>query len=451
MVFYAANSNAEDPLHLLQGLLIISLATLPGILWAKEGGIRMPIFEVYALTPFTTYALPLLNGHAQLLAYPPETVTLAAWTVLLFQVTLIATFLAVRGRPIRHRFFTEEIIDQKLMRFVGYGLSLATVYSYLSTFTGWVPEEYVSVARALFSGIALVCLFVETQRWGRGDLPQRALANLLINLSLQIAFEFSSLFLVGGLSLLILALVGYVSGSRRLPVMSIVAILAAMAVLHNGKSTMRDRYWGLEEDRHRQPTLTELPGFFLEWFHAGLQTDPLKAETAVESDSKLTSKLFARTSLLHILCLVVYEAPDHRPFLAGETYKDIPGQLVPRLLWPAKPRGHVSTYRLAVHFGLQSEEETEHTTIGFGMLSEAYANFGMLGAALLAIVMGSFYKKVQTATAESPLLSFGGLFLIILMAWSFQTEFTLSIWLSSMFQACIAAIGVPFALRRFFG
>ena len=450
MVFYALTTDIEDPLHLYQAMLIIVLATLPGILWAKGGGIRLPVFEVYALMPFNTYALPLLNGHNLLQTYPPEVVTTAAWTVLLFQVLLFITFIAVRGRPSRSRFLTEEIINQKVSRFIGYGLNLTTIYAFVSTFTDWIPYEYISIARALFSGLGLVCVFVETQRWGRGEIHPREFANLIINLFLQIVLHLSTLFLVDGLSLLVLALVGYVSGSRRLPVIPILAILAITAVLHNGKSAMRDRYWDIAGN-DLQPTFTELPAFFSEWFQEGLQTDSLKTKTATESDSKLTSKLFDRTSLLHILCLVVHDTPDRRPFLDGETYKDIPGQFIPRFFWPEKPRGHVSTYRLAVHFGLQNEEDTIRTTIGFGMLSEAYANFGTFGVVLLAIVLGAFYKKVQTSTAESPLLSFGGLFLIILMAWSFQTEFTLSIWLGSMFQACVAAIGVPFAVRRIFG
>jgi hypothetical protein len=41
--------------------------------------------------------------------------------------------------------------------------------------------------------------------------------------------------------------------------------------------------------------------------------------------------------------------------------------------------------------------------------------------------------------------------LVLLMAWSFQTELTLSIWLSSLFQAAVAVLGMPFVLRNFLG
>jgi len=34
------------------------------------------------------------------------------------------------------------------------------------------------------------------------------------------------------------------------------------------------------------------------------------------------------------------------------------------------------------------------------------------------------------------------------MAWSFQDEFTLSIWLSSFYQACVVVCILPFTLNR---
>jgi hypothetical protein len=84
------------------------------------------------------------------------------------------------------------------------------------------------------------------------------------------------------------------------------------------------------------------------------------------------------------------------------------------------------------------------------MIAEAYANFGFPGVALLAFVMGAFYKTVQARTAQSSLLSFAGLFLVVLMAWSFQTEWPMSLWLSSMFQASLAILGLPLIARQLF-
>ncbi|HWA87037.1 MAG TPA: O-antigen polymerase, partial [Opitutus sp.] len=239
--------------------------------------------------------------------------------------------------------------------------------------------------------------------------------------------------------------VGFVSGSRRLPVMAVVGALLVTALLHNGKSSMRARYWQVDGE-HIQPGLADLPSFFSDWVQAGLKTS-----SGDESELDLTSKLVERTSLMHILCLVVARSPAPLPFLGGETYADIPGQFVPRFLWPGKPVGHISTYTLSIYYGLQRAEDTAKTTIGFGMVAEAYANFGLIGVGVLGCALGIFYKKIQTLARDSPLLSYIGLFEIVLMAWSFQTEAPLSMWLSSMFQACVAVMGIPFVLRNVLG
>jgi hypothetical protein len=113
--------------------------------------------------------------------------------------------------------------------------------------------------------------------------------------------------------------------------------------------------------------------------------------------------------------------------------------------------GHISTYTLSVYYGLQRMEETEKTTIGFGLLTEAYANFGFFGLGFVGAFFGILFKTISTRAAESPILSYGGMFMVVLMAWSFQTELTMSIWLSSLFQACVAILGIPYVLRNFFG
>ncbi|HEY9156294.1 MAG TPA: hypothetical protein VIM69_14270, partial [Opitutaceae bacterium] len=94
---------------------------------------------------------------------------------------------------------------------------------------------------------------------------------------------------------------------------------------------------------------------------------------------------------------------------------------------------------------------TQTTTIGFGMLTEAYANFGWFGVVGIGTALAFFIKKIQCLARESPLFSYGGLVVVIMLAWSFQVEFTLSIWLASLYQACVAVLIIPLALRKIFG
>jgi hypothetical protein len=152
-----------------------------------------------------------------------------------------------------------------------------------------------------------------------------------------------------------------------------------------------------------------------------------------------------------MMCLVVSRTPSQLPFLEGETYSYVPGQFVPSFFWKEKPVAHVATNKLSVYYGLQVAESTAKTTIAFGLMTEAYANFGMFGIALLAATFAFAFKKFSDMSSQSPMLSYPGLVLVVLMAWSFQTELTLAAWLSSFYQACFVILGIPFLMRNLLG
>jgi len=445
-VYYAVTANVDDPLELYQGLMIFVLATLPALNWAKSGGQQLPIFEVLMLTTASSFGMPMFNAAAKLHAYGPEVVINAGWAVILYQVCALATYHQVGGHPGRTTYFTQEVLSHDINRYIAYGLTLTTVYTYVSTFYDIIPPDLAGVFRAVFYGIGLVSVFVESRRWGLGTLGQREKMLFALNLAVQVVIQFSTLFLVGGISIVVLGLVGFVSGSRRLPFAATAVLVVVTGLLHSGKSDMRALYWD-NEGNHRQPAALELPDFFMQWMQYGLTPTDAKEE----GDTKIAGKLIDRTSLLQILCLVTSRTPEPLPYLGGETYEQIPGQFIPRFFWPEKPVGHVSTYTLSIYYGLQRQEDTVKTTIGFGMVAEAYSNFGMFGVALLGIFFGFAYKRVHVLSAASPLLSYAGIFQIVLMAWSFQTEYPMSMWLSSMFQACVAVMGLPFLIRNFLG
>lgn len=442
LVYLTSTANVSDLLHLYQGLAIFTLAFVPGLLWARDGGSRFPVFEPIMLLCANSYAMPLLNGHRQLLAYPPEVITLGGWTVLLYQLAAIGAYLATRGRPGRSDFWTEEILTPGISRNVIYGLGFSTGYLIVATFTDWIPSEINSILRAIFFGIGILCTFVTTQRWGRGELTPNEKTIFVLTLLPQLVIQIVGLLLIASVSLLGIALLGYLSGGKRIPWVAILCAFAVLAVLHNGKSDMRKKYW---EGKLPAPTLTELPAYFTEWFELGL------APARDEEDASAGTKLLERSSLMHILCLVIAYTPERQPFLDGETYGYVLPQLIPRFFWPNKPRSHIGTYRLAIYYGLQDEEATTATTIAFGMLAEAYANFGLLGGGFLGLVFGASLKKLQHLSRHSPIFSLAGLLMILLTAWSFNSEMTMAVWISSLYQALIVVLGVPFALRQFAG
>lgn len=444
-IYYAYTANVEDPFHLQVGILILCLAVLPCLLWAKRGGVQLPLFEVLMLTTANAYAIPLLAGHDQLAQLPVEKISEAGVAVVLYQVAAMCTYYSLRGRPITSPMFTREVISHDINRYIGYGLTITTIYTIITVFYDIIPSDIVGVTRAVFYGIGLVSVFVQARRWGLRDLGPTERSLFLFNMVVQVIIQFSTLFLVGGISIILLALVGYVSGSRKIPVLAIVVIGSITALLHNGKAPMRVIYWESATTRI-QPKVFDLPGFFFDWVQYGLSV-----ENSGPDDKKMANKLLDRTSLFHLLCIVVSRTPEFQPHLNGETYAQIPAQFVPRFFWPDKPSAHKGSNTLAIYYGMQGQDDVAKTTVGFGTITEAYANYGFFGIGLLGALYGAVYRKIQLSTAKSPLLSYPGLLTIILMAWSFQIEYTLSMWLSSMFQAIVAVIGIPFILRNFLG
>ena len=436
----AYTSNVHNPLHLFQGLLIFVLSVVPSLMWARSGGSRFPVFEPIMLLCANAYAIPLLNAQEQLAGYTEDVITRAGMAVIIYQVCGIATYTATRGLPGRSSFWRESIVTHQIEKVIVYGLVFSTGYVWISTFTTWIPPETESILRAVFFGIGILCTFVSAQRWGRGEMSSTEKTVLVGALVIQLILMSLTLILIGAIGLLGIALLGYLSGGKRIPWVVIGVSFAALAVLHSGKTKMREKYW---DQGYPLPTLTQVPAFFGEWFDYGLQKS---------SENKTASrKLLERTSLMHILCLIVDCTPDRQDYLYGKTYGYVLPQLIPRLFWPDKPRSHIATYELSIYYGLQREEDTNSTTIAFGLLTEAYANFGLIGSVLLGVFWGYCLKKLQILSTFSPMFSFAGLMMILLTAWSFSAELTMAAWVSSLEQALLVVLGVPMVAKSLLG
>lgn len=442
IAFFTLNSKNTEIVHLYLGLLMLIGAALPSLLWARRADFQFPVFEVFMLTGINTYAIPLLTGHEQLSRYPGDTVTSAAVAVVVFQIVANVVFATTKGLPKRSPAWTEEVISRNITDYLGYGMAITTAYTIINGFTDWIPYDLNSVLRAACYGVGIIATFIQARMWGQNTLPHYRKGIFVFQLALQVIFSWAALFLIGGMSILVLALLGYVSGGKKIPLLAIALVLPVIAVLHNGKSLMRDKYW---EGHAPQPTIAQLPAYFSEWVGYGL--NPPENQTS----GRETTKVLDRSSLFHIMCLVVSQTPITRPYLNGETYAFVPGQFIPSFFWKGKPPAHVATNHLSVYYGLQASEDTAKTTIAFGLLTEAYANFGLFGSALLGSIFAFCFKKFGDWTTYSPMLSYPGLVLIVLMAWSFQAELTLAAWMSSLYQACIVILGIPFLMRNFLG
>ncbi|RRJ96680.1 hypothetical protein Ga0100231_023090 [Opitutaceae bacterium TAV4] len=441
-VYFLFFAKVAEPLHLLLGLTMITLAALPSLRWARHGEYHFPVFEVFMLGVIPAYAVPLLGAHAGLAGVSTDTISKAAAAIIAFQT---AALLAFKGTPVRPRttpFWTSEIISSRATHWLTAGLCVWIAYIWINLFTDLIPTSLIGVLRAVFYGVGIVAVFALSRLWGLGQLPKHDRFFLVAAILAQLFLNLSSLVMITSMATVILAILGYTSSNRRIPWVPCILALALFGTLHQGKSAMRQRHWDETTGLPRMGlTVGALPAFYQEWFSLSLH--------ARQSKDKEPASLVDRASLFQIVCLIVDQTPYPRPYLYGKTYADIPGQFVPRFFWPGKPVGHISTHTIGIYYGMIDEEGTKRTTIAIGLPAEAYANFGYAGMALIGAFMGCLFRKFTGWGAGSPLFAPGGILLVVLMTWSFQNELTLSIWLTSLFQAVVVVVFAPHLARRF--
>ncbi|MDC0359009.1 hypothetical protein OAO01_09355, partial [Oligoflexia bacterium] len=130
------------------------------------------------------------------------------------------------------------------------------------------------------------------------------------------------------------------------------------------------------------------------------------------------------------------------------TYAIIPQLLLPRILNPGKIASHEGTYLLNIHYGLQTRSATRSTTIGWGLVNEAYANFGFLGCLALSVLLGTLYGAIAKWSVFTPILSARALFAVILMSLAVQREMTAGVYVSVLFQAIVVLLALAFVFMK---
>ena len=103
----------------------------------------------------------------------------------------------------------------------------------------------------------------------------------------------------------------------------------------------------------------QVPGFLVEWGETGL--------TKLISGQKLQQCHRSRFAYSIALARATFVA-DRIPYLKGESYAQIPNMLVPRFINPEKQVSQYAMSLLNIRYGLQTQAETQKTSIGWGLL-----------------------------------------------------------------------------------
>lgn len=456
-------------------LLISASSIAVLVVWTSRGE-GLPIVPLLALQNLFIYGLPIVIGGAVILQYPSPVLTTAGREVLICNLAMIIAWrVAMEVIPTYSPlcFALQGINDASpwMARLGITLLSVGTAYQVLQS-AGWLsfildllPAGSASITSVLVSAVSASGFFLAGIMIGRGRLNAQGRTMFWIMLAVQCVISAAGFLLSGAATVIFASIIGLFWGNGKIPWRFIAVALFAMAFLNLGKFTMRDKYWHTQDDDSPPDVmLADMPRVYAEWITASTQA--LTGENTRQANQNAfegmdqssershddTQTLFARIDTLQNLLYVVdVMETSHLHPLDGATYTLIPPLLVPRILWPNKPRSHEGQVLLNVYFGRQDKQSTLQTYIAWGLLPEAYGNFGpVTGAILLGSFLGAIFAWVEKYVARKLLLSMEGfLSFTIFLGMANSFEMVASVLVTSLFQACVPVVlaSMPFVER----
>lgn len=431
----------------------------------RRVGVGIPIIPLLALQNLVTLCLPIAVSNAVVMDYSAAQMTDAGIEVLVFSLSLVAAWrLAMTAlTPSSPRCYALGGLGDRSARQlsrIAFSLIVAVTFvsflrsvGLLNTALALLPKGTLSIVNALVSAASACGFFLGALVVGQRGTPTGARIGFWLILAFNAYTGAATLLLSSVTTLVFSVTVGLFWTSGRVPWRFLLVVLGALSFLSLGKSEMRERYWSADEEETIAISFGSIPALYQEWFSAsysvmtGIPDDRFQSasygfrpsEVTPQSGKSLTDRINNLQNMLFVI-----DAVEERgiPPVYGATYSLIPALLVPRVFWPEKPRTHEGQVLLNVHFGRQSLESTFQTYIAWGLLAEAYGNFGKIfGSMLLGVVMGMLFAWVENAVARKLLLSLEG-FLAFTVFASMATSFEMvaSVLVTSVFQGLIPIV-----------
>lgn len=448
-VFVASTTRVTDAASIMAGIVIIAASLVPAYLAAKGRVQGTPIFPVYAISGIWLYALPVLMKHPLVAVYEAHQHLQAALVVVLHFIVGTVVWYVVARRPIKpprrcHALRAGEGDTVFLALFLAAGILTVGLQGGWFGERGLVPIDprILNIAQRLIFGLVNLTILLFSYRWGKKELSESQRWVFAFSFLLMAISTTTTLYLLNLLSMTVLFTIGFTLGRRRIPWLLLAVVFPIVSVLHYGKQDMRDIHWTERQAVRIQPT--QYFSWYREWAMHARDNIPWLASGEMRREAE-RSNILERTSLMHLLLRVQHMSPEEIPYLRGRTYTIIPELMIPRIFHPNRPSTIEGVRILSVHYRLLSADAARRTTIGWGLLNEAVANFGVAGAVLLGALLGFFYGQLSRLSLGAPLLSFRVLFTFIVLGIAIFFEYSLSVYVTSLFQTCI-----PLLLLRWF-
>jgi hypothetical protein len=427
-------------------LLITCAALLPIFLWLGGYVRGIPCFLLFSVMHVPYYAIPLVINHPGVLQYTPEEQLVAAVTVTAYLALASAIWAAVaRSRPAPEARCLGFDPRGHVRHYMG--LLAVSVLFTVNSVSGLVnlPQELVSLLRPFISGLSLICVFLLAYNYGAGRLSGWNKRAFLLLLTLLTLANCIGLLLITAVTCLASGLAGYWLSARKLPLAASIVVCVFLTIFQAGKYEMRNTYL---DDGFLTVQPLQYPAYFGEWMQAGVRALAGSSSSNAEISSANQIGLLERASLMQMLLKVQTETPSLVPYFDGDSYVDIPELMLPRFLFPDKATSHAAMQRLSAHFGLITLDITERTSVAWGLLPEAQANFGFFGCAGLAVVMGFMFGFLARSSWGYSVFSVRSVVSIMFMVCVFGMESHAAAAVTTIFQTMVAVVLASALLAR---
>jgi len=362
---------------LLAYLCIAIPALVPIFLWLRAGGRGIPVLPIVSALFFIYYAIPILRSTV--IVYDADELLDGAAIVGSFLTVASIAYWPFLRRPVCDGGDLRPALESSQIVF--FGLWAGIIY-YLSAFSGnldWLGF-YFGLVRALVLTFTSISCFILGSARASGLLVGRRWGFALCGLAILILLSVSGLALIGGVMNGLAAFVGYSVSAKRLPWIGIALAFSILSILQAGKEETRRMYWVTGPSHQQEQGISRIPGMMFDWFSAGMN--------ALASGSVEPNTVLERASLLQMVLYVHRATPESIPYLDGETYASLSSMLIPRFLSPEKISSQSGSDLLSVRYHLQSSASVATTAIGWGLVAEAYANFGYWGVVVVGVLFG---------------------------------------------------------------
>ena len=442
LIFYLVFFNdAPVPLSRLgESLVLVAAILLPSWLWVSNRSQGLPMFPLYAFSFFPTYAVPLCRGDSRFSQYTEQEIANAVFTIVGYLLLATLVWWQCTNRNLPPSAKVRALDPSKSTSLMMFLLAGGILFELFGFFAGERMGGAYQALRGYAQNGSRLAIFVLFYQMGRGEIKNGLAALICLLTSALLVRQAASIVLANSFPVLGLAFAGFFLGSGKVPWKSLAGIVAAIIVLHSGKAEMRSIYY----KEGVSVGLFDYPGFFAEWAQKGVvgltkgaSTEGVEVQSAKE-----------RASLLPLFLQVRRMTPSQVPYLEGVSYKNLPSMLIPRIISKEKAVAHISNMIMSIHYGILTMESIWMTSIGFDLVIEAFANYGNLGVAGLAILMGLFLGLISLSTTGVPLFSFRFLMAILVLSAVISSNNTMGVFVTTAWQGFLALFTLSFLIMK---